>query len=77
MNKMVGELLYYRGLLYGGANQRNSFITSFPNVEYRPGGNQSATGRNIAAYITVPAYSYAPSTSLLAPAPGDRIPEGQ
>jgi hypothetical protein len=68
MNKIEGELLYYRGLLYGGANQRNSSITSFPSVEYRPGGNQSGTGGNIAAYSTVPAYSYAPSTSLVAPA---------
>jgi hypothetical protein len=64
MNKMEGELLYYRGLLSGDANQRNNF-TLYPSGGYRPSG----TGGDIAAYSTVPAYSYAPSMpSLLAPA---------
>ena len=62
MNKMEGELLYYRGLLYGTTSQRNDFVTSYPN-EYRPSGNQFATAADM------PAYSYPPSIpSLVAPA---------
>src|SRR5258708_121561 len=60
LNKLEGELLYYRGLLYGAANQRNSFITSYPSGEYGPDGNQLGTGGDIAVYSTVPAYSYSP-----------------
>jgi hypothetical protein len=42
MNKMEGELLYYRGLLSGAADQRNSFITSYPGGEYKSGSSQYA-----------------------------------
>jgi hypothetical protein len=70
MNKMEGELLYYRGLLYGAANnQRNGFITSYPNSEQRSSASQLPHGGDIPPYGTVPAYSYAPSIpSLMAPA---------
>jgi hypothetical protein len=68
MNKMEGELLYYRGLLSGAANQRNSFITSYPGGEYRSSSSQYATSGDVAAYGTVPSYSYAPAIpSLVAP----------
>jgi hypothetical protein len=64
MNKMEGELLYYRGLHLGAAYQRNS-VTSYSSGEYRPG----ETGGDIVAYSTVPAYSYVPSMpSLVTPA---------
>lgn len=70
MNKMEGELLYYRGLLYGAANQRDSF-TSYPSSEYRLDG----TGGDITVYSTVPVYSCAPSMpSLGAPALTNEYP---
>jgi hypothetical protein len=69
MNKMEGELLYYRGLLSGAANQRNSLITSYPGAEYRSSSSQYATSGDVAVYGTVPTYSYAPAIpSLVAPA---------
>lgn len=68
MNKMEGELLYYRGLLYGATNQRNGFVTSYPN-DYRPNGSQFGTAADMSGYGTVPAYSYPPTIpSLVAPA---------
>ncbi|KIM93353.1 hypothetical protein OIDMADRAFT_35847 [Oidiodendron maius Zn] len=60
MNKMEGELLYYRGLLYGAASQGNSF-TSYLSSEYQP----DRTREDIAVYSTVPVYSGAPSMQLL------------
>ena len=70
MNKMEGELLYYRGLLYGATNtQRNGFITSYPNSEQRSGASQLTQGGDVSTYGAVPPYSYAPSIpSLMAPA---------
>lgn len=69
MSKMEGELLYYRGLLYGAANQRsNGFVTSYPGADRSQFAAQ-AQGGDVASYGTVPAYSYAPSIpSLMAPA---------
>jgi hypothetical protein len=67
INKMEGELMYYRCLLFGAASETKRIITSYPSGEYRPVGNQFGTRRDIAAYSTVPAYSYPPSTSLVAP----------
>ena len=64
MNKMEGELLYYRGLLYGAASQGNSF-TSYLSSDYQP----DRTREDITVYNTVPVYSCAPSMHpLVAPA---------
>lgn len=64
MNKMEGELQYYKGLHVGSANQRNSF-TSYPSGKHRHDG----AGGDMTAYSANPAHSYvAPMPSLLTPA---------
>jgi hypothetical protein len=74
MNKMEGELLYYRGLLSGAtSSQRNNFITSYPSSE--GAGLGQYTQGEMQAYTNSArsAYSYASATSasipsLMAPA---------
>jgi hypothetical protein len=69
MTRMEGELQYYRGLLYGAANQRNGFLTSYPNGDPGPGARLFGASGDVASDGTVPAYAYEPSiTSLMAPA---------
>lgn len=72
MNKMEGELLYYRGLLYGATNPRSNIITSYPSSEYRHSSNQFGTGGDVTAYGPgTSSYSYTPAmATLVAPVLG-------